>query len=131
MVFLDSVGVIALWNLRDQWNSAATAALAPIVAAKTRLVTTTLVLYECGNAASRMPFRGQVFKTYRSMSKKGNLIVPTDADIEEGWNEYARAERGSAGIVDRLSFAVMRRLGLTKAFTNDRHISAAGFEILF
>jgi predicted nucleic acid-binding protein len=27
-----------------------------------------------------------------------------------------------------LSFAVMRRLGIAKAFTNDRHFRAAGFE---
>jgi predicted nucleic acid-binding protein len=30
-----------------------------------------------------------------------------------------------------VSFSVMRRLGLTRAFTNDRHFAAAGFEALF
>jgi predicted nucleic acid-binding protein len=38
---------------------------------------------------------------------------------------------GEAGIVDHLSFAIMRRLGITDAFTNDRHFAAAGFNILF
>jgi predicted nucleic acid-binding protein len=33
--------------------------------------------------------------------------------------------------VDHISFVVMRRLGVTKAFTNDRHFRAAGFEVLF
>ena len=37
----------------------------------------------------------------------------------------------SAGIVDQVSFAVMRRLGITDAFTNDRHFKAAGFRALF
>jgi len=31
----------------------------------------------------------------------------------------------------RVSFAVMRRLGITEAFTNDRHFGAAGFTTLF
>lgn len=30
-----------------------------------------------------------------------------------------------------VSFAVMRRLGITEAFTNDRHFQAAGFATLF
>ena len=33
--------------------------------------------------------------------------------------------------VDQLSFRVMRRLGLTEAFTNDQHFQAAGFTTLF
>ena len=37
----------------------------------------------------------------------------------------------AAGIVDQVSFVVMRRLGLTRAFTNDWHFRAAGFETLF
>lgn len=33
--------------------------------------------------------------------------------------------------VDNVSFVVMRRLGITDAFTNDRHFKAAGFNTLF
>lgn len=40
-------------------------------------------------------------------------------------------EAAQAGIVDHVSFLVMRRLGITEAFTNDRHFSAAGFITLF
>jgi predicted nucleic acid-binding protein len=38
---------------------------------------------------------------------------------------------GGPGLVDELSFAVMRRLGLRRAFTNDQHFAAAGFDPLF
>ncbi len=41
------------------------------------------------------------------------------------------AHAGQAGIVDQVSFVVMRRLGITEAFTNDRHFQAAGFHTLF
>jgi len=33
--------------------------------------------------------------------------------------------------VHHVSFAVMRRLGIIDAFTNDRHFRAAGFNTLF
>ena len=40
-------------------------------------------------------------------------------------------EADDAGIVDHVSFVVMRRLGISDAFTNDRHFKAAGFNTLF
>jgi uncharacterized protein len=42
-----------------------------------------------------------------------------------------KGDQSGAGIVDHISFVVMRRLGMSKAFTNDRHFRAAGFETLF
>jgi len=38
---------------------------------------------------------------------------------------------GDAGIVDHVSFQVMRRLGITEEFTNDKHFQAAGFAVQF
>jgi len=44
---------------------------------------------------------------------------------------YSRREAANAGIVDHVSFVVMRRIGITEAFTNDHHFKAAGFTTLF
>ncbi|NUQ62185.1 MAG: hypothetical protein HUU20_06840 [Pirellulales bacterium] len=59
------------------------------------------------------------------------MIDLTPEEAEEAWAAYGRGEAGEAGIVDHISFVVMRRLGLTHAFTNDRHFQAAGFVVLF
>jgi uncharacterized protein len=59
------------------------------------------------------------------------LVDPTPEEIEEAWEAYGRGEAGEAGIVDHLSFQIMRRLGLSEAFTNDEHFRAAGFVTLF
>jgi predicted nucleic acid-binding protein len=59
------------------------------------------------------------------------ILVPTDREVEEAWIAFDRGEAGQAGIIDQVSFVVMRRLGLTEAFTNDRHFQAAGFKTLF
>ena len=34
-------------------------------------------------------------------------------------------------IVGMVTFALMHRLGIRQAFTNDKHFAAAGFETLF
>jgi predicted nucleic acid-binding protein len=130
-VFLDTVGLIAIWDRDDQWHEAASQAFGRLLSARTPVVTTTFVLAECGNAAARTTFRRDVFDLRESLESGGRVIVPTDADWLKAWENYQRGEAGQAGLVDHLSFVVMRRSGLTDAFTNDRHFAAAGFHILF
>jgi predicted nucleic acid-binding protein len=65
------------------------------------------------------------------LTKSNRLIDPTDDDWDQAWEAYARGDAGGAGIVDQVSFVVMRRLGIRQAFTNDEHFRAAGFETLF
>ena len=130
-VFVDSVGLLALWNSSDQWHGAAKNAFAQINDGRTRLLTTAFVLLECGNAASRTPFRSDAHIAQEQFEKAGTLIWPTEMDWKLAWQNYQRGEADAAGIVDHVSFVVMRRLGIAKAFTNDRHFRAAGFETLF
>lgn len=130
-VFLDTVGLIAIWNASDQWNALATAAFTEIVRRQAALVTTPAVLLECGNASARRPYRRHVVGLPKQLLTQGQLIEPTPDEIEEAWLAFDRGEAGGAGIVDPISFVVMRRLGITDAFTNDVHYVAAGFRVLF
>jgi uncharacterized protein len=95
------------------------------------MITTTFVLLECGNTAARRPFRGKVCQLRQTMEQRNELIVPTEDDWKQAWADYEPGKAGQAGIVDHVSFAVMRRLGITEAFTNDQHFQAAGFVVLF
>jgi uncharacterized protein len=130
-VFLDTVGLLAVWDVSDQWHDAAEAAFNLLAAANEDLITTSYVLAECGNAAARRPYRQAPEQLRQHLEAGGMLVVPTEEDWRNAWAAYARGEAGQAGIVDHLSFTVMRRLALTRAFTNDHHFSAAGFQILF
>ena len=58
-------------------------------------------------------------------------MVPTALEDDQAWLDYRDGHAGEAGIVDHLSFIVMRREGITDAFTNDRHFKVAGFHTLF
>ena len=59
-VFLDTVGLIAVWNSSDQWHPAADVVYRSLLSQGRRLVTTHLVLAECGNVAARRPYRRRV-----------------------------------------------------------------------
>ena len=89
------------------------------------------MLLECGNAAARRPYRQGVVRLRTTLDAAGRLIAPTDQDAATAWEAYARGESAGAGIVDHISFAVMRRLGIRDVFTNDRHFQAASFHTLF
>ncbi len=130
-VFLDTVGLLALWEKRDQWHDDARRAMDNLNLELAKLVTTALILHECGNAAARKPYRADVEQLRRDLLAAGRLIVPLAQDEEEAWREYRQGTVGEAGIVDHVSFVVMRRLGITDAFTNDRHFKTAGFNTLF
>jgi uncharacterized protein len=130
-VLLDTVGLLATWDARDQWHVAADVAFQGLLEQGRRLVTTPLILWECGNAAARRPFRQRVNVLRQNFIKEGLLIEATAQEIEDAWAAFDRGDASQAGIVDHVSFQVMRRLGLAEAFTNDRHFRAAGFRVLF
>jgi predicted nucleic acid-binding protein len=130
-VFLGTVGLIAVWNRSDQWHASAMAVFADLIRQQVPLTTTSYILLECGKEAARRPYRAQVVALRQRLSAGGHLIEPTPTDINQAWTDYARGLAGSAGIVDDVSFAVMRRLGLTQAFTNDVHFRTVGFQTLF
>jgi predicted nucleic acid-binding protein len=130
-VFMDTVGLIATWDIRDQWHSAADSVYRQLLDEERRLVTTPFILWECGNAAARCPYRKRVNALRQYLVEEGLLIEPSPQEIEAAWAAYDRGEAAQAGIVDHISFVVMRGLGLKEAFTNDRHFQAAGFTTLF
>src|SRR5690606_4106760 len=130
-IFLDTVGLLALWDTSDQWHSAAEQAMDEVISHANRLVTTPHVLYECGNAMSRTNFRTAVCDLRVELNSHGNLIVPTEEEEAGAWASYANNGAGNASIVDHVSFEVMRRLGILESFTNDHHFSAVGLLPLF
>jgi predicted nucleic acid-binding protein len=129
--FLDTVGLLALWNRSDQWHVDADRAFRGILADGVPLISTRPVLLECGNAAARKPYRLEAERLRTELEAGGYLVEISQEDWEGAWACYRRCEADGAGIVDHLSFQVMRRLGLNRAFTNDRHYRAAGFVTLF
>jgi predicted nucleic acid-binding protein len=131
IVFLDTVGLIALWNDSDQWHSLAQQAYADLRKSRVNLVTTRYVLLECGNTVARTDLRAEVTRLRIKLAQRNRLIEPSEVDWNQAWAAFDGGKPGDAGIVDLVSFTIMQRLGIRQALTNDRHFNAAGFETLF
>ncbi len=130
-VFADTVGLLALWDRSDQWHEAADAAYQEVVGERLAILTTSFVLLECGNSAARRPYRRQVDRLRRDLEAAGLLIHPNSRDWNDAWRAFAEHRAEGPGIVDQFSFIVMRRFGIMRAFTNDRHSRNAGFQTMF
>ena len=130
-VFLDTVGLLAIWDEDDQWHHAASAAFAGVMRERAALLTTTFVLAECANATARSVLRASVVDLRALLDSYAGLLHPSTVDFEDAWRRFRAGHPGSPGLVDELSFVVMRRLGLRRAFTNDRHFTDAGLEPMF
>jgi predicted nucleic acid-binding protein len=130
-VFLDTVGLLALWDRSDQWHAPATRAFQEFSKERASLYTSSLVLLECANAAARRPYRTVVAALWREMKAAGRIFQPTEKDWEEAWLDYERGAVGGPGVVDLTSFRAMHHFGIERAFTNDRHFRDAGFQVLF
>jgi predicted nucleic acid-binding protein len=130
-VFLDTIGLLASWDAADQWHALAKPVLELITKQRRPIITTTYVLLECGNAAARRPYRGAVARFAEQLRTGGQLVGPTEEDLSTAWGAYVGQDQTGAGIVDHVSFIVMRRLALTDVFSNDKHFRIAGFNTLF
>ncbi|HEV7406823.1 MAG TPA: hypothetical protein VGO11_27990 [Chthoniobacteraceae bacterium] len=87
-VLLDSVGILALCDIRDQWHEAATEAFARMLEEQAEVCTTTFVLAECGNALARTKFRQSIVDLRLRLEKENALINPSDADWHDAWTHY-------------------------------------------
>ncbi len=101
-VFLDTVGLIAVWDTSDQWHRQAADVFNALLQEKPPLLTTSYVLLECGNAASRRPYR------HRVNALRGHLAMPICS-----WSQL-RTTLKSHG--PRSIAAKLARLGLSTRF---------------
>src|SRR4051794_16875351 len=102
-IFMDTVGLLALWNARDPWHEKARVAFEEATADGPELFTTELVLLECANAASRAPFRRDVIEVREQFAADDKLIIPSEEDRVEAWEAYEREREGQPGVIDHVS----------------------------
>ena len=68
--FLDTVGMLAVWDRSDQWHETASPVFAQLLGEGWGIFSTTFILAECGNAA--LPLEVRQVRINRSASAAGN-----------------------------------------------------------
>lgn len=131
-VFLDTAYAIALANMKDEFHAKAVQLAKQLRTQKTKLVTTRAVLLEIGNALAGQRFRVAAVKLLDALEADPTvgIIALTDGLYAQALNLYRTRPDKEWGLVDCLSFVVMRERKLRSALTTDMHFQQAGFRVL-
>lgn len=130
-IFVDTSYVLALVNTSDEFHSKAKT-LKNLTAHANLLITTEAILLEIGNALSKPIFRQKCTDIIKGFYETENIkVVPvTTALIKEGLEFFDKRHDKEWGLVDCISFIVMKRYGVKHALAADDHYVQAGFKAL-
>jgi predicted nucleic acid-binding protein len=127
-VFVDTSGIVALMWSRDRWHRAAKVAWKRLLAARTPLVTTDLVLAESvALARSRGGYEVSVRLGEALRKPPFEILWSTPERIAAAWSLYKKYSDHELSLCDCVSFAVMLDRGATTAFAYDDDFEAVGF----
>jgi len=126
--FVDTSYYIARIMPRDQWHEKALRAGRPGIT----FFTSTLVINETISLLQARGFFSAAISFLREarLSEAISIIYPDAVMQSDGWDLFARWGPAGANAIDCVSFAVMRKLSIRRAFTFDEHFHIAGFDIL-
>jgi predicted nucleic acid-binding protein len=132
-VFLDTSGWIAAAVRSQPRHEAAREAYTSAVRQGYRIVLTPMVLGESHALFLRLLGREKAMAALESaMSDPTHVLLPVDdALVRIAVDRWLRPYRDQEfSLCDAVSFEVMKREGITRALSIDRHFVTAGFEIV-
>ena len=129
ITFIDTQFVVALVNERDEFHEPAVRIARQYVGQP--LLTTDGVLLEIGNALARNFRQEAVGIIERFLTSENITIVRlTPKLFDEGFSLFKSHADKHWGLVDCVSFVVMRQEFIQDALTVDHHFAQAGFNAL-
>jgi predicted nucleic acid-binding protein len=127
--FIDTLFVIALVNERDRHHERALQLASSFQGHS--FVVTDAILLEIGNGLARR-FRREAVEIIESFLVATNVqVVPLTTELfARAFELYKARQDKEWGLIDCISFTVMRDAGIGAALTSDRRLVQAGFEAL-
>lgn len=123
-LFVDSSAFYAAADRGDRSHASAKA----VLAAGEPLVTTDHVLVECWTLLRWRNSRAEADRFWGAVRGGAASVEPVgEADLEAAWHIGRDFSDQDFSIADRTSFAVMERLGITRAATFDRDFAIYRF----
>jgi hypothetical protein len=131
VIFVDTGAFLARYISKDQLHAKATRAWKELEKARSPLCTSSFVLDETFTLLARRA--SYAFATGRAetvyASKVLTILRPDEADESAALVFFRKLADQEVSFTDCVSFALMRRHRLTRAFTFDRHFRDAGFTV--
>lgn len=131
-VFVDAEAWIAICDARDRYHRQASEFYRHLLTARRTLVTTNLVITESYIVIRRAGGLKAALGFLDAMRPSARLLrICSDDALEREAEQILRSYPDHAfSLTDAVSFAVMRRRGITEAFAFDRHFLVAGFSLV-
>ncbi|OHB77023.1 MAG: twitching motility protein PilT [Planctomycetes bacterium RBG_16_59_8] len=132
MIFLDTGAFIARYVARDQYHRRAVECWSSLERSRDRLFTSNAVLNETFTLLGR--FDGYAFAAERASniyaSTSLTILRPTHDDEVSAIAFFRKFAAQRVSFTDCLSFVLIRKQKIARAFTFDRHFALAGFSIV-
>ncbi len=129
-VFVDTSAIFAGLMRRDQFHEQAISIWSGLLEREETLITHSLVEVETVTLLQSRAGVEAVTAFAKVLLPKLRVIEVDRDERREALAELASQGRRELSLVDRVSFAAMRRRGIGHAFTFDRHFAQAGFELV-
>ena len=131
-VFLDTAYAIALSVESDEHHERALELAEQLETEKARLITTRAVLLEIGNALSKKRYRPAAVELLDALEQdlQVEIVLLSEELYERAFELLRNRPDKDWGLIDCVSFVVMKEYGLTEALTTDEHFEQAGFRPL-
>ncbi len=131
-VFLDTVGLIAVVDVDDQWHPVAEKVWRELMVSRAPILTTSLVLIEMADGLSRIMHRRAATELRDRLAGSARVeIVQTTPEHEvRAWDLFSRRTDKAWGMTDCVSFIVAQDRQIQDVFSADHHFEQAGFKLL-
>lgn len=127
--FVDTSAFYAHLEAADRYHERAVQAWDDLLEAE-RLVTHNYVLLEASALLQSRLGTRPVRQLHEEFVPALDVHWVGPDEHDDAMRAVAASERRAVSIVDRVSFLVMRRTGITRAFTFDPHFADEGFELV-
>jgi uncharacterized protein len=126
-IFVDTLFVVALINQRDQYHQQASELADSLETYP--LITTDAVLLEVGNALARN-YKDEAVEIIEQFfaSDEVEIVRLTPELFAQAFTLYKTHQDKAWGLVDCISFVIMKQAGISQALTFDQHFVQAGFD---
>lgn len=131
MIFIDTGAFLARHLERDDHHASARRAWGELASTAWRLHTSNFVLDETFTLLARWvsyEFAAERAETILSAASL-TILRPDGGDELAALERFRKLGDQQVSFTDCISFALMKRLGITRAFAFDRHFIHAGFEL--
>lgn len=131
MIFIDTGPILAQHHALDQHHAAAKEAFRQLVERRERCFTSNLVLSEAFTLMGRRLSYGYAAQAARHILSSRSLTIlrPDQADDMEAVRLLEKYADQRVGFADCISFILMVKSRIRRAFSFDRHFERAGFEL--